>query len=240
MDQQPRRVGPDAGDRPHARRLSPVAAGDTLVVELTRLSAHREDLMADWVRGVNRVRDLLTGIFPGLERAFDYSTRSALILLTGFQTPGSIRAAGEAGVAGYLREHRAWAKGILAMAVTAFGTAQSQTVQLPGEQATAVLIAGLAAQLLDLDRRLKDIDKLIAARFRAHPQAQIIESLPGFGPILGAEFVVATGGNLTGFATSGRLASLRWTRSRAAAGQFTTAFDSIMTGAGVNTVKIPP
>ena len=187
--------------------LSRVAAGDTLVVELTRLSAHREDLMADWVRGVNRLRDLLTGIFPGLERAFDYSTRSALILLTGFQTPDSIRAAGEAGVAGYLREHRAWAKGIPAMAITAFGAAQSQTVQLPGERATAVLIAGLAAQLLDLDRRLKDIDKLIAARFRAHPQAQIIESLPGFGPILGAEFVVATGGNLTGFATSGRLAS---------------------------------
>jgi hypothetical protein len=35
---------------------------------------------------------------------------------------------------------------------------------------------------------------------------EIIESLPGLGSILGAEFLVATGGNLTGFATAGRLA----------------------------------
>lgn len=44
--------------------LSPVTATDELVVELTRLTAHCEDLMADWVRGVNRLRDMLTGIFP--------------------------------------------------------------------------------------------------------------------------------------------------------------------------------
>ena len=30
----------------------------------------------------------------------------------------------------------------------------------------------------------------------AHPQAEIIESLPGLGPILGTEFLVATGGDL--------------------------------------------
>ena len=51
------------------------------------LTARRADLMADWVRGINRVRELPISIFPALERAFDYSTRSALILLTGFQTP---------------------------------------------------------------------------------------------------------------------------------------------------------
>jgi hypothetical protein len=31
--------------------------------------------------------------------------------------------------------------------------------------------------------------------------------MPGMGPVLGAEFLVATGGNLTAFATSGRLAA---------------------------------
>lgn len=77
--------------------LTPVTAPDEKVVELTRLTSHREDLMADWVRGVNRLRDLLGSIFPGLEKAFDYSARSPLILLTGFQTPESIRAAGETG-----------------------------------------------------------------------------------------------------------------------------------------------
>src|SRR5207249_8879981 len=49
--------------------------------------------------------------------------------------------------------------------------------------------------------------KVITRRFREHPQAVIIESLPGMGPILGAEFLVTTGGSLAGFASSGRLAS---------------------------------
>jgi transposase len=187
--------------------LTPVTATDDLVVELARLTAHREDLMADWVRGVNRLRDLLTGIFPALERAFDYSTRSPLILLTGFQTPDAIRTAGRDGVAGYLRDQGAWPKAIPGMAATALAAAQAQTVRLPGETTTAVLIARLARQLLDLDRQIKDTDKLITGRFRTHPQAEIIESLPGFGPILGAEFLVVTGGSLTGFATAGRLAS---------------------------------
>jgi transposase len=187
--------------------LTPVAATDDLVVELTRLTAHREDLMADWVRGVNRLRELLTGIFPALERAFDYSTRSALVLVTGFQTPQAIRDAGESGVASYLRGHGAWPKGVPGMAADAVAAAHTQTLRLPGEAATATLIAGLAQQLLDLDRQIKNTDKLITNRFRTHPQAQIIESLPGLGPILGAEFLVATGGNLAGFATSGRLAS---------------------------------
>ncbi|GAA5172556.1 IS110 family transposase [Pseudonocardia eucalypti] len=187
--------------------LTPVTATDDLVVELARLTAHREDLMADWVRGVNRLRELLTGIFPALERAFDYSTRSSLVLLTGLQTPEAIRAVGQDGVAVYLREHGAWPKAIPDMAATALAAAQAQTVRLPGETTTAVLIARLAQQLLDLDRQIKDTDKLISARFRAHPQAQIIESLPGLGPILGAEFIVITGGSLTGFATPGRLAS---------------------------------
>jgi transposase len=187
--------------------LTPVTATDDLVVELTRLSAHREDLTADWVRGVNRLRDLLTGIFPALERAFDYSTRSALVLLTGFQTPDAIRAAGPDGVAAFLREHGAWPKGIPRMAADAHAAALAQTVRLPGEATAAILIARQAAVLLDLDRQVKDTDKLITSRFREHPQAEIIESLPGLGPILGTEFLVATGGNLAGFATSGRLAS---------------------------------
>lgn len=50
--------------------LTPVTSPDEVVADLQVLTARREDLMADWVRGVNRLRELLAGIFPGLERAF--------------------------------------------------------------------------------------------------------------------------------------------------------------------------
>jgi len=190
------------------RDLTPITAGDELVVELARLTSHRADLMADWVRGVNRLRELPGSIFPALERSFDYSTRSALILLTGFCTPAEVRQAGHAGLAAYLSEHEAWRKGIGPMAATALQAAAGQTVVLPGEATTGVLIKQLARKLLNLDREIKDTGKLITSRFRAHPQAAIIESLPGMGPILGAEFLVAAGGNArAAFATPGRLAS---------------------------------
>jgi transposase len=187
--------------------LSEITTPDDLVVELSRLTACREDLMADWVRGVNRLRDLLTSVFPALEAAFDYTTRSALILVAGFCTPREVLAAGQDGLTGHLVEHKAWRKGIPGMVTAALRAAQGQAVRLPGESTTAVLVKRLARKLLDLDREIKDIDKLIAGRFRAHPQAEVIESLPGLGPILGSEFLVATGGDLAAFATSGRLAS---------------------------------
>lgn len=188
--------------------LTELAVTDELVVELARLVSYRADVMADWVRGVNRLRDLLTCIFPALEASFDYSTRSALILLAGYCTPAEIREAGTDGLAAYLREHGAWAKGIDAMAAAAVRAADQQSIALPGEATTAMLVKKLARQLLDTDREVKDTDKLITGRFRDHPQARIIESMPGMGPILGAQFLVATGGRpLEAFASSGRLAS---------------------------------
>jgi transposase len=74
--------------------LNNVTMPDELVVELTQLTGYRTDLMADWVRGDNRLRGLLWSIFPPLEAAFDYSTRTPLILVAGLCTPAEIRAAG--------------------------------------------------------------------------------------------------------------------------------------------------
>ena len=187
--------------------LALVTPREELVTELTRLTAHRADLMADWVRGVNRLRDLLTSVFPGLERAFDYSTRSALILVSGYQTPDAIREAGPEGLARFLRHNGAQSRMVPAMTAKAMAAAGAQTVRMPGDASAAMLIAGLARQLLELDRQIKDTTRLITGWFRTHPQAAIIESMPGMGPLLGAEFLVATGGSLASFATSGRLAA---------------------------------
>jgi transposase len=187
--------------------LNNVTMPDELVVELTQLTGYRTDLMADWVRGINRLRGLLGSIFPPLEAAFDYSTRTPLILVAGLCTPAEIRAAGIEGVTAHLVENQAWPAGITKTAATAVTLADQQDVALPGEAGTAELIQRLARKLLDLDREIKDIDKTITERFRGHPYARIIESLPGFGPNLGAEFLVATGGDLASFVTPGRLAS---------------------------------
>ncbi|MEV0297638.1 IS110 family transposase [Nocardia sp. NPDC050710] len=188
--------------------LQPVTAPDELIAELTQLSSYRTDLMGDWVRGVNQLRAMLASIFPALEGAFDYSTRSPLILVAGLCTPTEIGDAGIDGVTTYLTEHGAWRKGISAMAAQAVAAAGTQDIAVPGEATTATLIKRLAVKLLDLDREIKDLDKQITARFHEHPQAPIIESLPGMGPHLGTEFLVNTGGDaLAEFTSPGRLAS---------------------------------
>lgn len=49
---------------------------------------HRTDRVGDRVRMVNRLRDVLSGCFPALERSCDYAhNRGALVPLTGYQTP---------------------------------------------------------------------------------------------------------------------------------------------------------
>ena len=51
-----------------------------------------------------------------------------------------------------------------------------------------------------LGERIKQVDERIAARFRRHRSAAVITSLPGIGTLLGAEFLVATGGDMAAFA----------------------------------------
>ncbi|WP_433919832.1 IS110 family transposase [Streptomyces canus] len=189
----------------HRRDFTAIAVPAQLAAELALLTAHRSDLVADRVRRVNRLRDVLTGIFPALERAFDYSSqKGALVLLTGCQTPAAIRRRGRARLTTWLT--RRSVRGADAVAATALEAAEAQHTSLPGEDVAAQIVADLAVQILSLDDRIKRLDKQISEAFRTHPQAEIIESVPGMGPILGAEFVVAAG-DITSFADAGNLAS---------------------------------
>ncbi|MFF4484991.1 IS110 family transposase [Streptomyces sp. NPDC001544] len=191
-----------------ARHRSDFATIDVpaqLAADLALPTAHRSHLVADRVRMTNRLRDVLTGVFPALERSFDYSNhKGALVLLTGYQTPASIRRRGRARLTAWLAARSV--RGADAVAATALEPAQAQQTALPGAEVAAQLVADLATQILALDERLKRIDRQLRDTFRRHPQAEIIESMPGLGPILGAEFVVAAG-DLTAYADAGHLAS---------------------------------
>jgi len=79
----------------HRNDFTTIDVPAQLAADLALLTAHRTDLVADRVRMINRLRDVLTGMFPALERAFDYGNhKGALILLTGYQTPSAIRRRG--------------------------------------------------------------------------------------------------------------------------------------------------
>lgn len=189
----------------HRHDLTDVVVPVALVTELRLLVAHRTDLVADRVRMVNRLRDVLSGYFPALERAFDYAhCRGPLVLLTGYQTPAALRGRGHARLTTWLARRKV--RTPEHVATMALEAAQAQHTTVPGQDVAASIVADIATQLLAIDSRIGELEARITTTFRDHPQAQIIESMPGMGPILGAELVAATG-DLNAYPNAGRLAS---------------------------------
>ncbi len=187
------------------RDLTVVDQTTDLARNLAVLTAHRADLVADRVRGINRLRDLMTSVFPALEREFDYgSCKGALVLVSGYATPHRLRQVGRARLAAWLRARHV--RGYAQLADRAVTVAATQHVVLPGQDITAGIVSELAASVLALDVRIKDADARIAATFELHPQAAIIVSMPGFGPFLGASLLAAAG-DLRAFPTAGHLAA---------------------------------
>ncbi|WP_330328841.1 IS110 family transposase [Streptomyces sp. NBC_00536] len=186
------------------RDLQLLRTSDEVATDLKILTAHRSDLVADRTRTVNRLRALLTGIFPALDRALDLTNAGPLTLLTGYQTPAALRRLGTKRLESWLRNRGVRGAGQIAEA--ALEAAGSQHTSVPGERTAAWMVHTLAAQVIALNQQVAEMDKLIAARFREHRDAEILAGLPGLGPILGAEFLAATGGDMDAFATPDRLA----------------------------------
>jgi hypothetical protein len=131
----------------------------------------------------------------------DYSaSTAALMLLTGYQTPDGLRRAGAARLAAWLRKRKA--RNADAVAAAAIEAAKSQHTVVPGQQLAAAMVARLAEEVMTLDTEIGDTDAMIEERFRRHRHAEIILSMPGFGVILGAEFLAATGGDIAATAAS--------------------------------------
>ncbi|MEU1458950.1 IS110 family transposase [Streptomyces avermitilis] len=86
-----------------ARQTVTVPAPLQLTRELSLILTHRNALSAERTRTINRMRSLLTSIFPGLERCFEFArSEGALVLLTGYQTPAALRRIGESRLAAWL------------------------------------------------------------------------------------------------------------------------------------------
>jgi transposase len=162
-----------------------------LLTTLSLLVGYRRDLIADKQRMITRLRELLSSVFPSLERTFEFNRKGPLVLVARWQTPDAVRRAGRARIAAHLRRHSIpRAEDVAAAAVAAAAT---QTRALPGEQLVARLVGRLAEKLLDLREEVKSLDAELQQQFAQHPQAAVITSLPGMGTLLSAEFVVALG-----------------------------------------------
>jgi transposase len=115
------------------RDLQPMPQWDEIAVDLRILTARRYDLTADRTRAINRLRAQLLDFFPALERAFDYSSsKAALILLTGYQTPAALRRIGQSRLTTWLANRKV--RNAAHTAARAMEAAQVQYTQVRGER----------------------------------------------------------------------------------------------------------
>ncbi|MFP5311208.1 MAG: IS110 family transposase [Actinomycetes bacterium] len=187
--------------------LQPLRAGDDISTSLRILTARRADKSADRVRAINRLQAQLLEYFPALERAFDYSrSKAALTLLTKHRTPDGIRRAGEARIHAWLKKQGA--RSSAAVAASAVEAAKSQHTTVPAQDMGKEIVASLAKEILTQNEELAELDALISKKVTEHRHAMVLLSMPGFGPVLAAEFLGATGGDLTVFQTADRFAGV--------------------------------
>ena len=174
------------------------------VAELRILLGRRRDLITDQNRTITRLGETLLSLSPALERALDLNRRGPLTLLTHYQSPAQLRRAGHKRVAAHLKNRRV--KGFDGVAGKALNAARSQSIILPAESVAGRIVSELATEILALKDHIELMDKEIEERFFDRPEAEVLASLPGMGPLLGTEFLVAIG-DLSAFESADHLAA---------------------------------
>ncbi len=174
--------------------------------ELRLLVAHRTVLVKESTARISRLRDLLAGIHPALERQVSLRTKASLILLTRYVTPAELRRAGLVRVTAYLKGRGVNAPTASTLAEHALAAAKAQHVTVVAEARVAQLIRELAGDLLAGRDRLAALDAEIAGLVDAHPDGALIASLPGMGAALTAEFLAIVG-DISRFASGDALAA---------------------------------
>lgn len=176
-----------------------------LAAELRVMTDRRADLVKERTRKTNRLHAQVLSIFPSLEHALELTNIGPLVLLSGYQTPAALRRLGRKRLTSWLRQHKV--RSAEPLAHTAVDAAERQHTRMPGEAAIAHVVRDLARELIDLHEKIHELDKLIETRFHEHELAPVISSMPGIGPLLGAEFLAATGGDPARFPSADRLAA---------------------------------
>jgi transposase len=163
--------------------------------------------VTDQTRRVNRLRDLLASIHPGLERVVDPTTKAGQQLLARYVTPAEIRHAGRRRLAEHIlragRIPRRHAEDLADLALSAAG---EQRIAVAGEHVAAELVRELAVEAARTRSRLCALDRDLQAALERHPDAALIQSLPGMGVTLAAEFI-AEAGSIERFPTPDKLAA---------------------------------
>ena len=184
----------------HAHR--PLPADSELAQEIRVLARAHQDAVWDRQQATNRLRALLREFYPAALEAFpDLATPPARAVLLLAPTPEQGRRLRRPAIraaivrAGRRRSVDAEVDRIAAALRT------EQLRQLPGvERAMGQRALALVRALDVAARNADELHDAVVAAFEAHPDAELITSLPGLGSILGARALAEIGDDRSRFA----------------------------------------
>jgi len=189
---------------PHT--LRPVDVGDDALAELDVLVGFDDDLAGEATWIANRIRGLLTGIHPALERAIGprISHPAVLEILSRCGGPTGIAKAGRRKLTAIASAHAPrMGDKLIAAIMTALA---EQTVTVPGATAADSVLPRLADSLKTVLQQRKQVAAEVEEILDAHPLAGVLTSMPGIGIRTAARILLEIG-DATGFKSSGHLAA---------------------------------
>lgn len=189
---------------PHT--LRPVDVGDDALAELDVLAGFDDDLAGEATRLSNRIRGLLTGIHPALERAIGPRVQHEAVLeiLSRCGGPAGIRKAGRRRLVSLAAKHAPRMGEKLVDSILA--ALDEQTVTVPGSTAADTVLPRLADSLKTVLAQRKQVATEVEGILDAHPLAGVLTSMPGIGVRTAARILLEVG-DASSFASSAHLAA---------------------------------
>ncbi|SFK97631.1 Transposase IS116/IS110/IS902 family protein, partial [Amycolatopsis sacchari] len=176
---------------PHTLRQ--VDTGDEALAELEVLVGFDDDLAGEATRLSNRIRGLLTGIHPTLERVLGprVTHRAVLEILSRCGGPTGIRKAGRRKVTAIATTHAPrMGEKLVADIWTAL---DEQTVTVPGTTAADTVLPRLADSLKTVLQQRSQVATEVEEILDAHPLARVLTSMPGIGVRTAARILLEIG-----------------------------------------------
>lgn len=175
---------------------------------LSALVSHDLTLAKDITRVINRLHDLLLMIHPALERALSASklhSQVVLHLLRGFGGPMGLRDAGQREVEKWVLEQTGIGASSLKDVERVFKALDDQSAHLISSPEIEKMIAIEAESILAMKQQRSLVERQRQRCLLQIPEAVLLSTLPGVGPITCSTFIAETGG-IDNFDKPGQLA----------------------------------
>jgi transposase len=180
--------------RTDSHQLRPVA-GDSPAAQAVKVVARaHKTLIWERTRHVQRLRYQLRDFFPAALAAFeDLDAPGALELLARAPDPVAAAKLTTAQITAALK--RARRRDISEKTAAIRAALRSQQLSQPPQvtAACAAVVRSLIAVITTLSEQIKVLQGQVDAHFSQHPDAEIIMSQPGLGPVLGARVLAESG-----------------------------------------------